>query len=372
MFLAISILLAALIGLLCSSAADTKLEVRNRVLHIRYVFFTLIYGIVCVCLFVKILDLVNMVISLPFVQNLLFAILPSSNVAAGFYWVITLLCCLLLALVYLLLMYLLRGLWLVPLSNKNYLESKSVIEKLFNALAALFYEIRGNEVFLTPANYNVGRWIRAMRRGLGYLLMAISLFLGVYLQMNWTFLGTDFAAVLVKSLYMLPVLTYVLLQQIELFLVADRTKEDILTETEEIGMIQQGDFSGLAEVYKTLYGSTALIAAYKGIGKGQIRESLYAGLQSEHKEKSGSPELLESLCRNVACITAPSPPYINGLGDLVDGYNVAAFDTPWGEFDPYYMAYIQHKLILGETALVLCDTKLQVQRMLLRSESKDF
>jgi len=366
MFLAISILLAAVIALLCTAAANTKLEMRYRVLHIRYVMVTLLYGIACVVLFVKILDLVNLVISSTAVQTLLFMITPPGNVSAAFYWIITLLCCLILALGYLLLMVLVRFLWLKPLSNKDYLNPKAFPEKLINEVAKLFYIIQDQYVTLSPTKYNVGRWIRAMRLGLGYLLAAEVLLIGLYLQMNGTFLGVDFFAVLVKSLFMLPVLSYVLLQQVELFLSADRTKEDILTDTEEIGMVQQGDFSGLAKFYKELYGETALIASYEGNGKGEIRESLYAGVQAEQKEFCANPALLESLCRSVECITAPSPPYVNGLIDLINGNNVAAFDTPWGEFDPYYLAYIQHRLVLGETALVLCDNKLQVQRMLTR------
>ena len=125
MFFAISILLTALIALLCNAADNTKLEMRDRILHIRYVIFTAIYVIICVVLFAKILDLVNLVISIPLVRNLLFGIIPPGNVSAGFYWVITLLCCLLLALIYLILINLLHRLWLLPLSDKNYLETKS-------------------------------------------------------------------------------------------------------------------------------------------------------------------------------------------------------------------------------------------------------
>ena len=369
MFFAISILLTALIALICNAADNTKLEMRDRILHIRYVIFTAIYVIICVALFAKILDLVNLVISIPLVRNLLFGIIPPGNVSAGFYWVITLLCCLLLALIYLILINLLHRLWLLPLSDKNYLETKSFLEKVFNGVAALFYEVREKQVSLPPTKFNTGRWFRGMRIGFGCLLLAESLFIGLYLQMDWTFLDVDFFAVLVKSLFMLPILAYVLLHQIELFFAADRTKADILTETEEIGMLQQGDFSGLVKVYEQLYGDTALIAFYKGSGRREIRESLFAGVQEEQKAQSNNPALLEALCRNVACITAPRPPYINGLADLIDGYNVAAFDTPWGEFDPYYVAYIQHKLTLGKAALVICDNKLQVQRMLARLKS---
>lgn len=366
MFLVVSIIITALIALLCSVVSKTKLEMRDRVLHIRYVVFTLIYVIVCVVLFVKLLNLINSVITMPVVRNLIFMIMPPGNVSAGFYWIITLLCCVLLAAIYLLLMNILRAIWLAPLSNSNYLSSRNIFEKLFNTIAALFYEVRDDRAMLTPSNYNMGRWISAMRKGFGLLLLAQSLFIGIYIQLNWTFLGEDFFPRLIKSLYMLPVLSYVLLHQVELFLAADRTRDDILTDTEEIGMIQQGDFSGLATMYQTLFGESALIASYKGSGKGEIRESLFSGVRAEQKKRVTCPELLEALCRNVECITAPTPPYINGLVDLINGHNVAAFDTPWGEFDPYYLSYIQHKLTLGHTALVLCDTKLQVQRMMTR------
>lgn len=369
MFLAISILLAGLIFLICKAAANTKLEMRNRVLHIRYVIVTLIYVIVCVCLFVKILNLINLVVSIPFVQTLLFSIVPPGNVSASFYWIITLLCCLLLSLGHLLIISLLRRLWLLPLSKKNYLETNNILEKFFNAIAELFYAFRGDTAVLTAVNYNHGRWIRAMRRGFGLFLAGETLFISLYLSQDLTFLGVDFFALLVKSLYMLPVLTYCLLEQVELFLAADRTKDDILTDTEEIGMLQQGNFSGLAQLYQRLFGEKSLIASYPCNSKSEIQESMFSGAQAEQKAQVKSPELLESLCRNVECVTTLSPHYVNGLVDLINGQNIAVFDTPWGEFDPYYLSYVQHRLTLGESVLVLCDNKLQVHRMIARLRS---
>ena len=369
MFLVISILLTVMVFLLCISVSDTKLEMRHRFLHIRYVTFTFLYVCFCVSLFTKVLGLVNLVVTQPAVRNLLFAIIPSGNVSAGFYWIITLLSCLLLTFGYLVLMRLLRMFWLAPLSKRNYLESNFFLEQGFHAVAALFYAVQDNDITLTASNYNAGRWIRAMRRSLGFFLLAEALFIGIYLQMDWTFLGADFFSVLVKSLFMLPVLSYILLEQVELFLSADRTTEDILLDTEEIGMVQKGDFSGLAGLYQTLFSGKSLIASYQGSGKGEVQESMYAGIQSEQRNRVNNPDLLDALCRSVECIATPSPHYVNGLVDLINGQNIAVFDTPWGEFDPYYLSYVQHKLVLGSSVLVLCDTQLQVKRMYSRIHS---
>ena len=90
MFLAISILMTALALLFCACAGNTKLEIRDRFLHIRYVLIALVYVITCACLFARLLNLISRVVSMPVVRNLLFMMIPPGNSSAGFYWIITL------------------------------------------------------------------------------------------------------------------------------------------------------------------------------------------------------------------------------------------------------------------------------------------
>lgn len=362
MFVVISFLLTALTVLVCMSVETTKLDMKDRVLHIRYVLATLVYGIVCTTLFAKILEIINWIVSLPIIRELIFFITPPGNVSGSFYWIITLFCCVVSAFGYMLLMKLLHRLWLKPLSSRNYLETKNIIERFLNELSALFYEIDSSKAILTPHNYNVGRWFRMMRWGFAFFLLAEVLFITVYLQLEWTFLGEEFLPKLVKSLFMLPLLAYFLLEQLELFLAADRTKDETKIETEEIGSVQKGDFSPLAELYQNSFSGKSLIAYYGG-GESHVQKSMYVGIQAEQKARAKNPELLEALCRNVSCVTTLSPQYVNGLIDLINGQSIAVFDTPWGDFDPYYLSYVQHKLVMGQTVLVLCDTPLQVERM---------
>lgn len=364
MFLVCSIILTALAALLCIVARNTKLDIRHRVLHIRYVIVTILFSVVSVFLFAVILGWLGQLLSLPAIRNLLFYLMPPSNVSAGFYWIVTLVCCVLLMLVYCLLMNLLSVIWLQPLSKKaNYLSKPFILEKPLNALAGLFYAIRDDRAILPPQKANVGRWIRTMRRTLGVMLLLESLFIGLYIQFDWTFLGVDTFSLIVKSLYMIPVLSYIILEQVELFLSADRKKGEILTDTEEIGSEQKGSYDALVDLYNMLFGGKSLIAYYVGNGKGAVDREMFSGITKEQSERVCSPELLNALCRNVKCVSPLSNSYTNGLIDLINGENIAVFDTPWGEFDAYYLAYIQHRLSLREKVLVICDTELQVKRM---------
>lgn len=364
MYLLCSIILIAIIVLLCLLVRKTKLDIKDRVLHIRYVIATIIFSVAGVLLFAKILSLINTIISVPLIRKLLFSIVPQTNVSAGFYWIITLICCVIIMAAYWLLMMLLRALWLKPLSKKGgYLNSSSPIEKFFNAIAGLFYEISGGCANLPPSKANFGRWVRDMRRVFALILLTEAILFCVYLQFDWDFLGSELVSLIAKSLYMIPVLSYAVLEQIELFLSADETKKDLLLETEEIGLLQKGDFSSLVDLYNRLFGGKSLISYYTGNGKGAVHRELFSGVQTEQKERVESPQLLESLCRSIAHVTTPSAQYINGLVDLINGQNIAVFDTPWGEFDAYYIAYIQHRLILSDTVLIVCDDEIQVKRM---------
>lgn len=363
MFLAISVIMTALIALLLYSAHKTKLPVCHRVLHIRYLLVTLAFSIAGVALFAKVLQLINSILSLPVLQRLLFAVIPPSDVAAGFYWIITLVCCFLLSLLYSSVMGLLRAIWLLPLSRRQYLQTRIWPEKLLNAIAGLFYEINDDRAKLPPRKANVGRWMGMMRNIFAVLLLAECLFVGLYLQFKWRFLGAGGLTLFVKSAFMLPVLAYIILDQIALFFAADPAKKEPLLDTEEIQTGVQGNFDALVELYRRLFGGRSLIAHYTGSGKTGVQRELFSGLQAEQLDRVKNRELLEALARSVQSATPVTGHYANGLVDLVNGLDVAVFDSMWSEFDAYYLAYLQHLLHRGGSALVLCDTLHQVRTM---------
>lgn len=363
MFLAISIILTLLVALFLYSAHQTKLPIRHRVLHIRYLLVTLAFAIAGVALFAKILQIINKILSLPILQRLMLAVIPPSNVAAGFYWIITLVCCLLLALLYWLVMSLIKAIWLKPLSHRAYLQVKFWPEKLLNAIAGLFYEIHDDRANLPPRKANVGRWMATMRNIFATLLLAESLFVALYLHFDWNFLGENGLTLFVKSAFMLPVMSYIILDQIALFFAADPEKGEPMLDTEEIHTGIQGNFDALVELYKQLFGGHSLISNYVGNGKEGVQKELFSGLQAEQLERVENKELLEAIARSVQCATPITGHYANGLVDLVNGLDVAVFDSMWSEFDAYYLAYLQYLLHKGCSALVICDTQHQSEIM---------
>lgn len=360
MILACSVALTVIIVLLCISARKVKLPIKHRVLHIRYVIFTVLFSITGVALFGKILNLINTIMSIPFIKGILFFVIPQSNVSAGFYWIITLFSCIFFMTVYSASMGLMRRLWLYPLSKKKYLSSKSIVEKAFNYIAGLFYEIIDNRAVLPPKKINVGQWIRIMRIAFGVIFLVESLFIGVNLQFGFTFFMPNTLASFVKSLYMIPVLSYIILEQIELFFSADIKKGERLIDTEEINSHIQGDFSKLVSLYEEIFGGKSLIKHYTGNGRNTVKRELISGVQEEQKARVQNPALLEALCRNVRNISELSSHRINELIDLINGRSIAVYASIWSEFDVYYLAYIQHWLNLGKTTLVICKTEQEV------------
>ena len=369
MFLAGSVILTAVVVLLWFGTRFAKLPIRHRVLHIRYVIITLVLSVTGVALFSKILELINLLLSIPFLRNLLYKIIPQSNIPAGFYWIITLCCCIFFMLVFCLVLNLLGAVWLKPLSKKNYLTSKNIIEKIFNFIAGTVYEISGETSRLSPDKINVGKWIRVMRTVFGILFIAETLFIGIYLQFGFTFILANSFTVFVKSVYMIPVISYMILDQLELFLAADIKKDEKLIDTEDIGTHIQGKYDGLVDIYENYFGGKSLIAHYTGNARGSVQRELIADIQNEQRSRVDNPALLDALCRGVSCVTELNSNNVNELIDLINGSSVAIFSSVFSNFDAYYLSYAQYRLTLGNTMIVLCDTEHQVRLMTDRYEA---
>ncbi len=363
MFLACSVILTAAVLLLWLGTQNAKLELKHRVLHIRYVIFTIIYSVVGVALFSKILELVNLIFSNRIVRGILYAFIPQSNVPAGFYWITTLCSCILLMTVYCILLNLLGAIWLKPLSKTNYLSTNNIIEKFFNTVSSAVYEIIGERAILSPSKINVGQWFSIMRKIFGAMFLVESLFIGLYLQFGFSFIGKNVFTVFVKSVYMMPVISYIILNQLEWFFAADIKKGERLIDTEEIGSTIRGSFDKLVEYYEKLFGGKSLISRYTGNGRNGVQCELLAGVQTEQEARSSNPALLNALCRNIQSITPLASGKINELIDLIDGMNLAIFSSVFCDFDIYYLSYAQYRMALGNTILVLCDTEHQVKLM---------
>lgn len=359
MYLAVSLFFLLLIVALWLIGRSAKLAVVHRVLHIRMVLVTILFAVLSTVFYARILELIDLVLSIPIVQNVLFYIMPTSNVAAAFFWIITLLSCLFLSLAFCILAVILYHLWLKQIAKKGYLNSRFFLTKLLNKLSSLFYKMDEGSAELKIVWCNIGHWLRYMRNIFGILLLIEAVLLPVYLNFSFVVIEDILLAKIVKSLYLIPVISFFILDQMVIMLQADVHDDDIALETEENRLTHLGDYKKLIPVYEGSYGGDALIATY--VNDQAIDENLFSGPDEAQLKRAASPELLSAICRNVNNVIHPlSTSYVNALVDLVNGRSVAVFDSYRGDFAYYYLAFVQQNLLLRRKALVICDTDIQV------------
>ena len=361
MYLVISFVLLLLTVGAVYVSHQLKLPFAHRILHVRSIPVAVVYGIAVVAGFVWILDLIDAVLSVPAVRQGLFRIMPGANVSAAFFWVVTLLACALISVVYCAVQFLVYKFWLSGLARKAYLQTKNPVTKVFNRIASLCYHLE-NSVRVRDVWVNVGHWLRVMRNILSAALLVEAVALPVYLQLNLTVLNDALLARIVKSLYMIPVVTWFVLDQIVIFLQADPTPEEPELETEENRLAHYGDYKKLIAVYDDLFGGQALISYY--INESVPASGLFSGPTDEQKSRAANPELLEAVCRGVSRMVDPLPPhFVDALVDLINGKSIAVFDSLSGEFLLFYLTYMQNNLFLRRKALIVCDSDGQIKQI---------
>ncbi|MBQ7545845.1 MAG: hypothetical protein IJT41_02620 [Clostridia bacterium] len=355
------VLLLIIIGLMLLSH-KLKLAYEHRILHIRSVLISIVFGVLAVSLFVGVLNLIDAFLSFPAVRAGLFRIMPSVNIASSFFWIIALLSCIVICAAYCIVQLLVVNVWLKTLSKKAYLRKKNPITKLFNWIGSLSYEIVDGTT-IKPVWANVGHWIRVMRNLFSGVLILEAVALPVYLQLKFQLVDDLLLTRIVKSVYMIPVITWFVLDQVSIYLQASAKPEGPKLMTEDTGLTHIGDYKKLIDLYKKIFGDGALISCY--VNKNAPEKSLFSGPDEDQLKRAENPELLSAVCRSVNNLIQPlSPHFIDALVDLINGKSVAVFDSYSGEFLLFYFAYLQKDLYLRRTALIICDDEAQVDEMI--------
>lgn len=363
MYIAVSLILLLIIVLLLYISKSLRLDLTSRHLHSRYVGFTIVYSLICVIGFSLLLFCVNAFLSIPAIRNGLFRIVPENNAAAAFYWIVTLLVNILFLIIFDVCLLLIKKIWIPRVEQTenadDYLisDDANAVEKFFHNISNWFY----NENKLKSAAENVGVWIRAMKDIFGIFLIIEALVMTVIIGIGLTVFPENLLSLLSKSLYMIPMASYILLNQMEIFLCADRKIGSGLIDADEVGEKVIGDYSPLIRLYEDFFGGKSLISYYIK-GEGDFTKSLYAGIDETQLEKCKDPELLNAIYRNLENgVERVSTKYVDSLVDLINGENIAVVDSMCGEFNIYLLSYLQHQLSLHKKILVVCDTEWQVE-----------
>ena len=364
MYLGLSLLLVLVCVILWRIIHKAKLKIDQRFLHSRSVSVTLIFSVAVVVFFAQILLLVNSILRISFIREIVFYVFPSENASAAFFWIVTLLLGVLISLFFLVLIWLCYWLWLKPIAGTPILRTRNPLEKLFNRISASFYHLQEAPAEIMPRAHAIGHWIRYIRNIFGVLLLGEGVAVSAYLNFNMLTLNDESATSIIKSLFMLPLLTFFLLDQIVIFLQAERKDGNVLINTERLGLTHTGDYNKFVNLYERCFGGKALISYY--INNSPLSNgSLFSGPDSELLARASNPRLLSAVCRSVNNATRPlRSNYIEALVDLINGNSMIMFDSFRGEFVLYYLSYLQQNLFLRRKALVIASSDDQVQQII--------
>ena len=359
MYLAISVALFLTTVFVALLAERHKLPFAHSILHVRSVCAAIGLGVAAILSFNQLLGLLNRLLSVRFVQQFLYRIIPNTNVEGGLLWAVTLLLNLLLVSVYCLVMSLICNLWLKPLSKKPYLSSKNPLTKLFNLIGSLFFITDTEVAKIKPIGAVVGNWMRHIRNAFAAFLTVEALAISAYIHFQLNIVSEDVFADIVKSLYMIPLVSYFVFDQIAIMLRGEAEKDELLLETEENGLTHIADLNKLAKVYKDLFAGEALID--DTVNETVQEQTMFSDPSSVQLARVENPELLNSISRNIKNLVQPmASNYIDAVIDLINGDSVAVFDSLSGEFLFYYLAFLQQELFLGRKTMVVCENTEQV------------
>ena len=368
MYLVISYTLTLLILLLCRASHSAKLKTPLRALHSRSVVSSIVFGASAVFLFAQILQLVDWLININFIRNLIFSAMPSANSSGAFFWIVTLVSSLIISLAFLIFIYLIYALWLLPASKKAFKKSKNPVAIIFNWISSKFYDMYDSRAEIKPYAHNIGHWMRYIRNIFAVLIIAEAVVIPLYIHFELLVIDDNTFSLLVKSLFMIPVVSYFILDQIVIMLQADPKESNIKLETEDIKKKHVGDYSKFIEIFESLFAGEALISYYIN-DKEEMRNSTFSGPSNEHIENADNPELLCAVCRNVSNVVSQlSPNYVDALVDLVNKDNIIVMDSFFGEFTLYYLSYLQHFLFLRKKALIVVSSDNQVKQVVTQYE----
>lgn len=362
MFLAVSIVVLLILFGIWKLTRSFHLPIEDRAYQIRSVFVSVVFAVVCVVFYVEILSLINQFFGITGVRNFLFYIMPQLFTSAGFYWIVTLALSLVVSIAFAIVMSLVYYIWLKPVSKRKRIP-RNPVSKLFDKISQLFFYMDERPYTLRYSAENIRRWIGYMRTAFGVLLVLLSVGVPLAIHFKIPFISETTFSTIVKSLYMLALLSFFILDQVYMMLNALEPNSVRGVDTESIGLEHLGDYSGFISLFEGLFGGDALISYYVNTQESEY-VSISTGPDSEQLERAKRPELLSSVCRSVNnSFSMLSKNYIDALVDLTNGDSIVVFDSYYGEFAIYYLSYLQVNLFNRRKALIIVDTESQVKQV---------
>lgn len=221
-----------------------------------------------------------------------------------------------------------------------------------------FYNEETGKLALTNKGFNMGIWAKGIKRI--FALIWIAEFVVLYYSILWGKEDWNAQILLIsKSLYLLPMLAFFIVEQVQMFLEGPETSDVGTFGTVDISENMIGDIDALMYRYRKIFTeSGVLLYSERGTGAGIDQQ----GLGSNDLGKQQISDCLEPGI--LAVITnqlresgiQQNANYQNAIISLLNGDSISVRDNSDGEFVVYLCAYLNYFLLQGHSAIVVCSS----------------
>lgn len=225
-----------------------------------------------------------------------------------------------------------------------------------------FYNSETGKLSLTSKGFFIGIWVRGIKYI--FVLIWIAEFAVLYYSVLWGKEAWNETVLSIsKSIYLLPMLAFFLIEQIQLFLEGPETNDVGTFGTVNIKENMIGDMSSLMYRYRQIFSeSGVLLYSEKGTESGIDHQGLDSNdLGNQQLNNCVEPGVLAVITNQLreSGIQQTSN-YQNAIVSLLNGDSIYVRDSAKGEFAVYLCAYLNHFLSQGYSAIIVCPDKDEV------------
>ncbi len=341
-------------------------DIEKRYLHFRMIITGVLFSFITANSAVSsyVILFVDKIINSQFIAPLLNKILPNRS----YELIYIVLCNLGLNLIYTIAFIIVLGITKLLFRRKHkFIEYKHCIgsERFIHCpwyIVNKFYNDETGKLALTSKGFFMGIWVKGMKCVFAFIWLAE--FVILYCSILWgkeewneTILSIS------KSVYLLPMLAFLLIEQIQLFLEGPETTEVGTFGTVNIKENMIGDMDALMYRYREIFSeSGVLLYSERGTRKGIDHQGLDSNdLGNQQIADCIEPGILAVITNQLReSGVQQNPNYQNAIISLLNGDSINVRDNADGEFVIYLCAYLNHFLSQGYSAIIVCSDKTEV------------
>lgn len=336
-------------------------SIDKRYLHFRFVVAGLLFSLVAANTYVSqlLIFVVDKVINAKALQPIIAKLLPNRSHSLIYMTLLVLGLNLIYAVGYIVVLIVTKGIFS---RKQKFIEYEHCIgsERLVHLpwyFVNRFYKQENERFGLTSKGFLIGLWVKFMKYA--FAIMFVLEFALLYWSILWG--KEDWNKMVLsisKSAYLLPMLAFLVIEQIQFFLEGPEDYDAGTFGSADIDEQMIGDMDAMLLRYRETFAeSGVLLCSEKGTESGIERQGLGSNdVGNQQLEDCREPRILEAISNQLReSEIRQNSNYQNALVSLINGDCVTIRDNPDGEFTVFLCAYLNHYLSQGKAAIVLCE-----------------